>query len=261
MKLRDVLNIITRTAEEYELSRPLIVGGVPRDRMRGEAKEIKDIDLTSEKGDSVKLAFVLSKKLPYTYFQLYDDGHVTIKIGQLQIDFSNHFIIPQIDAELDRLGIAKNELTKEMYSRDFTINTLLQDLYFEKVYDITGQGVKDIKSGIIRCPINPDLTISNDPKRILRALRFSLKFNYIIDNNVVDAIVKYRYLLKNISPEYLKNKINELIEIDETKAIKMIVNLGLLEVLPMTKNISDALIKNKLLYYALGEKNDPIISC
>lgn len=251
MKLHDILSLIEKTAEQNGLSKPFIVGGTPRDRVRGEAKEINDIDITSQNGDSVDLAFACSKIIPYTYFQLFDDGHASMRIGALQIDFSNHFIIPQIDLELNRLGIKdRTPLTREMYSRDFTINTLLQDLDFERVFDITGQGIRDIKAGVIRCPVNPELTISNDPKRILRALRFALRFNYTIDSDLIKAIKKYRHLLKNASPEYVKDKANELIQLDSKKAISLMIELGLLNVIPMTKLISDKLIENKLLYYA-----------
>lgn len=255
MKLHDLLALIEKTATDNGLSRPFIVGGTPRDRIRGEAKEINDIDLTSQDGDSVDLAFACAEVIPYTNFQLYDDGHASMKIGALQIDFSNHFIIPTIDSELDRLGVKeKTPLMREMYSRDFTINTLLQDLAFEKVFDITAQGVRDIRAGVIRCPINPELTISHDPKRILRALRFALRFDYTIDADLVKAIKKYRHLLKDASPDYVKDKANELIKLDAKKAIKMMIEFGLLNVIPMTKLISDKLIENKLLYYAF-EKN------
>ena len=255
MKLHDLLTLIEQTAEKNGLSKPFIVGGTPRDRVRGEAKEINDIDLTSQNGDSVDLAFACEEVIPYSHFQLFDDGHASMKIGALQIDFSNHFIIPQVDAELSKLGIKeRTPLIREMYSRDFTINTLLQDLGFEKVFDITGQGVRDIKAGVIRCPINPELTISSDPKRILRALRFALRFDYTIDADLVKAIKKYRHLLKDASPDYVKDKANELIELDSAKALKMMIEFGLLSVIPMTKLISDKLIENKMLYYAFEGK-------
>ncbi len=257
MKLHEILSTIETAAKDNGLSQPFVVGGTPRDRVRGEAKEIHDIDLTSLNGDSVDLAFACSKLIPYTFFQLFDDGHAAMKIGDLQIDFSNHFIIPGIDKELDKLGIGeKTPLMQEMYSRDFTINTLLQDLSFNQIYDITKQGAKDIKAGIIRCPISPDLTIGHDPKRILRAIRFSLRFGYSIDSELVKSIKKYRYLLKNLSKDYLRDKSNELINIDADKAIKLMIEFGLLNIIPMTKLISDTLIKNKLLYYAFDENTN-----
>jgi poly(A) polymerase len=256
LKLHDVLLSIQEVAKNNNCSQPLIVGGVVRDRIREHSKEINDIDLTSINGDAVDLAFACSKTLPYKSFNLYDDGHAKIEIGGISIDFSNHFIIPTIDQELTRLGIEdKTSLMREMYSRDFTINTLLQDLNFETIYDITGQGVKDIKAGVIRCPINPELTIGNDPKRILRAIRFALRFDYTIDDDLVRSIKKYRHLLKNMSPDYVKDHTNELVKLDPEKAIKMLIEYGLLSVIPMTKTLGDALIKNKLLYYAFEGKN------
>ena len=251
MKLRDLLGIIQTTAQDKQLSTPYIVGGCVRDRIRGAAKDFNDIDLTTAEGDSVSLAFACADKLPYSKFDLYDDGHAAMSVNGLKIDFSNHFIIPDISKELTRLGVKDHSpLAKEMYSRDFTINTLLQDLSFTKIYDITGKGVSDIKAGIVRCPINPELTIKNDPKRILRALRFALRFGYIIDEDLVRAIKKYAPLLKTLSPDYVKDKTNELLEIDSEKTIKYMYEFGLLKVIPLTKAISNALIEQKLLYYA-----------
>lgn len=251
MKLRDLLGIIQTTAQEKKLSTPYIVGGCVRDRVRGEAKEVNDIDLTTAEGDSVSLAFSCADKLDYSRFDVYDDGHIAMNVAGLKIDFSNHFIIPNIDKELDRLGVKdKSPLAKEMFSRDFTINTLLQDLSFTKIYDITGKGAADIKAGIIRCPINPELTIKNDPKRILRALRFALRFGYIIEEDLVRAIKKYAPLLKTLSPDYVKDKTNELLTIDKEKAIKYMYQFGLLKVIPLSKSITEALIDAKLLYYA-----------
>lgn len=256
MKFDELLAIIQETAIKNNLSQPFITGGAVRDRVRDEAKEVNDIDLTTSGADSLSLAFACAKVLPYNFLQLYDDGHVSIKIGGLKIDFSSHFIIPGIEDELIRLNIKDySPLTKEMYSRDFTINTLLQDLSFEKVFDITGQAVRDIRAGIVRCPINPELTIKYDPKRILRALKFALRFNYTIDGDLIKAIKKYKHLLKNESPDYVKDKANELIMLNSKQAIKMMVELGLLTEIPMTKLISNALIENKLLYYAFEDKH------
>lgn len=219
--------------------------------MRGVAREINDIDLTTENGDSADLAYACAKVIPHNLLMLYDDRHLSMKLNSLQIDFSNHFIIPEIDSELDRLGIrGRTPLIREMFSRDFTINTLLQGLDLENVYDITGQGVKDIQDKIIRCPINPELTLKNDPKRIIRALYFALRFDYTIDPSVMEAIKKYKHLLANLSEEYIKDKINEAVRINPLKALNLLMKLDLLSIIPMTKVISDALIKHKLLYYA-----------
>ena len=254
MKLREVLSLIEETAAKNGLSRVFIVGGTPRDKVRSEVKEIHDIDLTSEDGDSVDLAFACADVVPYSSFQLFDDGHASMKVGALQIDFSNHFIIPGINSELDRLDVKdKSPLTEEMYSRDFTINTLLQDLQLTKIFDITGKGVSDIKAGVIRCPVNPELTIRSDPKRILRALRFALRFDYTIDADLVKAIKKHRHLVKDLSPEYVKDKANELIKLNADKALKLMIEFGLLNVIPMTKLIGDKLIEHKLLYYAFDD--------
>lgn len=256
MKISDILEQIELTAKKNRISRIFVCGGIPRDRVRGISKEIRDLDLTTEGGDAIKLAYALTDVLPYKFFKVFDDGHAAIDLNGLKIDFSNHFIINNIDTELNRLNIKKpTRLAKEMYSRDFTINTLLQDLDFKTIYDVTGVGVSDIKSKIIKTPIDPNITIKSDPKRIFRALNFAIRFDYEIDSGLKNAIKSNRNLLTNLSKEYCKDKANEIVKADNKRGLTMLIELGLLNVIPQTKYISDVLIDNKLLYYVYGDKN------
>jgi poly(A) polymerase len=254
MKLREILDTIDKVAKDRGLSQPFIVGGVPRDRVRGVAKEIDDVDLTSFAGDSQTLAYavVASGKLPFTYFQIYDDGHAAIRINDLKIDFSSHFIIDDIDPVLKQMGVKDlTPLIRETYSRDFTINTLLQDLSLQNTYDITNKGLKDISSGLIECPIDPEITIQSDPKRMLRALRFALRFDYKIAENLGQTIKNNAHLLKTFSAEYLKDKANEIVKLDKDRGVQMLIDYGLLKYIPITKLIYNVLIEKRQLYYAL----------
>lgn len=251
MKPRELLVKINQIAKNNSLSKPFIVGGIPRDQVRGQLQEANDIDLTSERGDTIDLAFACSKVLPFKFFQLFDDRHISMIIDSIQLDFSNHFIIPTIQQELNKLHIkSPTPLIKELFSRDFTINTLLQDIETGEIYDFTKQGVKDIKAGVIRCPIDPNITIKHDPKRILRALQFALRFDYQLDDSLIKAIKKHKQLLKTINNEYVKDKANQLIKLNPDRAIEMMIEFGLLSVIPMTKTISDKLIESKMLYYS-----------
>lgn len=245
---------IEQVAKERGHSKPYLVGGVPRDRVRGVAKEIDDLDLTTTDGDAKDLGYsvAVSGKLKHDYFQLYDDNHCAIRIGGLKIDFSSHFIIPDIDSVLKAMGITElNSLVRETYSRDFTINTLLEDLELKNTYDLTKHALVDIQNELIRCPIPADITIKNDPKRILRAVKFALRFDYKIDDELQATIKKYAYLLKEFSAEYLKDKANEIVELDKKRGIELLTELGILKHIPITKKIYDELIKQRKLYNIL----------
>ncbi len=81
--------------------------------------------------------------------------------------------------------------------RDFTINALYMD-YQGQIYDPSG-GQDDLKANIIRCIGEPDQRIQEDPLRILRAIRFALRFQFAIEENLEKSILKYAHLVEQIS--------------------------------------------------------------
>src|SRR5690242_14100412 len=107
MKIDELLSDIDKVAQENNLSKPFVVGGVPRDRVLGQIgtkSEIKDIDITTGDDTAHKLAYVLSKKYPNSSYREYDDGHTSIDVMGLHIDFSSNFIAPGVENELRKSG-------------------------------------------------------------------------------------------------------------------------------------------------------------
>ncbi len=76
--------------------------------------------------------------------------------------------------------VSGGELEDDVKRRDFTANSLLHDLTTGETLDLTGMGKEDIKAGIIRTPLDPDVIFGEDPLRILRAVRFTAKYNWKI---------------------------------------------------------------------------------
>src|SRR5271163_2031767 len=129
MKLRELLQQMQQVQEKIGASPAFICGGTPRDKYMGRLDNVADIDITT--GDktvdylSQEFAIELRKKYNLTRKTM-EDGHSTIFIGNLKVDFSSNFIVPNIDAYLAKLGMANpNNMQKEMFSRDFTCNSLL----------------------------------------------------------------------------------------------------------------------------------------
>ena len=77
------------------------------------------------------------------------------------------------------------ELYEDVMRRDFTINTLLESLQTGAISDLTQCGVADIKAGIIRTPTEPETTFYDDPLRMLRAIRFAVRFGFTIEQGHV----------------------------------------------------------------------------
>ena len=179
MKLDELLSIITKVAKDNNISQPFMVGGVPRDRIigvRDKVTGIKDIDITTGNEGSVLLAKAVANSLPDSIYRTYDDKHSSVDFMGVHIDFSSNFIAPGIEEELRKMGIKDvDQMKLELYSRDFTMNTLLESLDFTSIYDLTGEAIGDIRANLIKCPVDPKISIGNDPRRILRAIKFSIK--------------------------------------------------------------------------------------
>src|SRR5574338_707826 len=124
MKLRELLSQLKDVQNKIGASDPYICGGTPRDKYMGRLDNVADIDLTT--GDktidylSQEFAIILRRKYNVTRKTM-DDGHSTIFIGNLKIDFSSNFVVNNIDAHLSKEGIVEpTDMQREMFSRDFT---------------------------------------------------------------------------------------------------------------------------------------------
>lgn len=248
MQIYELLLKIKSIAKEHNLSTPFIVGGVPRDRVMGNReREIKDVDITTGDKDVLKLAELLAKLLEDAKYRTYDDGHSSIDIQGLRIDFSNNFAAPEIDSELKKANVNITPMKRELYSRDFTMNTLLEDLDFSTIYDVTGEGIDDIKAGLIKCPINSDITIKSDPRRILRAVYFSLKYDFKIEESLKRSMLKYRENIKDLPLQFVQNKMNDIVRLDPKKGLDILIEYKLLSLVELGKPVYDALIQSRQL--------------
>lgn len=253
MDIYEFLSYVDKIATKHNLSKPYVVGGVPRDRVLDKDSEgINDVDLTTGDEGSIMLGNLISKYFKGANSRQYDDGHVSVNYRGLQVDFSNNFKIPGIKEELEKMGVQNiTPMKMELYSRDFTINTLLEDLSFTTLYDLTKEGVEDIKAKLVRCPINPNLTISSDPRRILRAIRFAVKFGFTIDDKLKAAILEHRQLIKQVSVKFAQDKIGEIIRINPERGLDLLIEYKILPLVPLTKFITDVLIQKRQLARAI----------
>ena len=237
MLLSDLLLSLDKMAKDNNISAPYVVGGMPRDKMFGLADSIRDIDITTGNKESIILAVSANKEWPDVDFRTYDDGHSSIDFKNIRLDFSNNFILPGIEDMLKEIGIEKpSDLEKEMYSRDFTINTILQPMNLEEdPIDITKKAFDDVKNKILRTPVNPEFTIGYDPRRILRAVKLIIKFDLKVEENVKEAIIKYRGSVIGLSSKYVKGQINQMLKMNSDKTIELLTEFQLLPIIPLSK--------------------------
>lgn len=255
MKLTELLSLVSNTAKDNNISEPFMVGGVPRDRLLGKknkATSIKDVDITTGDKDSSNLAILMHKRLPGSNYRNYDDGHSSLDFRGLHIDFSSNFIAPGVEEELKRRKVSNIDSMKlEIYSRDFTINTLLESLDFGSLYDITGEGIGDLRAGLIRCPVDPNITIGNDPRRILRAIKFAVKYDLKIDDMLRATILERREDIRDLPKKFVQDKISEIVNLDNKNGIDMLIEYKILPLVQLPKMVYDILIQRRQLARAM----------
>jgi tRNA nucleotidyltransferase (CCA-adding enzyme) len=242
-----------RISQENRISEPYIVGGLPRDKMFGVPHNVKDVDITTGDNGSFALAMAASREWQDARFRSYDDGHSSIDFKNIRLDFSNNFQLPGIEEALKKIGIKNpSNMQTELYSRDFTINTLLQPMDLSKdPVDKTGFALDDIKNKVLRTPVDPELTIGYDARRILRAVKLSLQFDLTIEPNLTDAMVKYRGGIKELPMAHVKKQVNQMLGIDTKKALDMLAKYKLLPIIPLSRLMTTEIAKNRMVQHLL----------
>jgi len=242
---------IADLARYYKIDKPYIVGGLPRDIYLQKEIKTSDVDLTTNSPDVLRLGILVSDKLNVP-FELSEDGHVTVYASSFDIDFSSNFISEEVVRHLD----GKNKGFEEAFSRDFTINSLHQDLETGNFFDPTGMAVEDIKNKLIRTPVPPAITLGDDPRRVYRAVNLAVRYGFEIDQEIITFVKDNLDLFspENIKDKYITVKINKALNIDADKTILLLKQLGLFQYVPLSGDFKNVLIEKKELVNYLEPK-------
>lgn len=229
-------------------SEPYICGGTPRDRYLGRLDNISDLDITT--GDktvdylSQEFAIELRKNYNVTRKTM-DDGHSTLFVGNLKMDFSSNFNAPSIDTILKNIGIAHpTEMQKEMYSRDFTCNSLLLSLDLKELQDPTKRGFKDIKDRTIRTCLAPEITLTSNKNRVARAIYLATKLDFDVDKNIINYVSKHPETVKISTIKSLNEKLGEAFQRDPDKASHLLTQMNLWDQVPISEAMRPYYMKN-----------------
>lgn len=222
------------------------VGGVVRDYFL--QRPCSDIDVVCV-GSGIALAEEVAKKIGDIY-EFVPEVHIYRNFGTAQIHiYGRHFVPPTDDEELElefvgarRESYQRNSrkpivedgtLEDDQNRRDFTVNALavcLNSSRFGELVDPFG-GIKDLNNGILRTPLDPDITFSDDPLRMMRAVRFASQLGFIIEEKCFQAICDNAYRLKIISQERITAELNKiLLSPRPSIGIKLLQKSGMLQI-------------------------------
>ncbi|HNX16155.1 MAG TPA: hypothetical protein PKO28_02100 [Bacilli bacterium] len=188
-----------------------LVGGTVRDFLL--SLELTDLDAVTNATPEEMKSFLSVDEADFTY----------AKYGSIKINFEGYFFdVTTLRKEkryLDARHPAKitfvKKLKQDYVRRDFTVNAMYMDHHF-RVIDYA-HGIKDLNNRTLRMVGRPSSRLKEDPLRILRALRFAINFDLVIEKHLDRAIRRYIPLLSKINPEKIKQ---DLLKINSDKIEK-----------------------------------------
>jgi tRNA nucleotidyltransferase/poly(A) polymerase len=239
MKLRELLQQLDKIRKQINVAKVFICGGAPRDKFMGHLENLSDLDLTNgEKTiDYLSQEFAIKIRQKYNIQRkTSEDGHSTIFIGNLKMDFSSNFLVPNIKIILAKRGLNNpSPLTQEVFSRDFTCNALLMDLDFKKIFDPTKRGMPDIKDKTIRTCLSPEITLTSNRNRVIRAVYLACKLGFDIDPSIISYVKQHPETVKISTQKAMSDKLNEAFRRDGDKASYLLDKMGIWNYVPVTE--------------------------
>lgn len=218
----DLFRIIGKEAANLD-TRAFVIGGFVRDKILG--RPTKDADVVCE-GSGIELAQAVAKTLgPHVHVVTYSRfGTAMIKWGDLETEFVGARR-ESYSPDSRKPVVEEGTLEEDQNRRDFTINAMaasLQQKDFGKVFD-PFEGLDDLDRCLIRTPLEPANTFSDDPLRMMRAVRFASQLRFKIVPETLEGITQSAHRLEIISMERIMAEFNKILASEKPS-----IGLGLL---------------------------------
>jgi len=205
-----IFEVITQASEELNLE-TYVIGGYVRDFLlkRGSAKDIDIVAVGSGIELAEKVASLLPHKPKVQVFKTY--GTAMLRDGDIEVEFVG--ARKESYNENSRNPVVENgSLEDDQNRRDFTINALALSLNKNTLGDLVDpfDGIVDLEREIIRTPLDPDITYSDDPLRMMRAIRFATQLDFTIERKSLEAISANKDRIKIITKERIVDELHKI---------------------------------------------------
>lgn len=204
-----IFQVISQAADEQQQD-CYVVGGFVRDIfLKRPSKDIDVVVVGSGIALAEKVTQLLGKKANLTVFKNFGTAQVKFK------DIELEFVGARKESYLrdSRKPIVEDgTLEDDQNRRDFTINAMaicLNKERFGELVDPFG-GINDLQNFVIRTPLNPDITFSDDPLRMMRGIRFSAQLGFFLEENTFDSITRNKDRIEIISRERIADELNKI---------------------------------------------------
>lgn len=228
---KDIFKTIGRVADHLRME-CYVVGGYVRDLFLERASN--DIDVVVV-GSGIRVAeelkAQLGRKAHLSVFRNF--GTAQVKYRDLEVEFVGARK-ESYSHDSRKPHVEDGTLEDDQNRRDFTINALAICLNHDRFGELVDpfDGVYDIEDGIIRTPLDPDITFSDDPLRMLRCIRFATQLNFYIEDETFDALGRNAERIKIISGERVMEELNKIMATPTpSKGFVDLHRCGLLQIL------------------------------
>lgn len=231
LELEDVLESIAAAAAALNIE-AYLVGGFVRDRLLGGAQG-KDIDLVTVGSEPMPLLTAVAADFGWHPPERFE------RFGTAQIRGGSYIVegvrarAERYDPESRNPDVRPGTLEEDVWRRDFTVNALCQSFAGE-VIDITGCGLSDLVAGVLRTPLDPEVTFAEDPLRMYRAARFVARLGFTLVPGTIEAMRAHAARTSILSVERVSDELRRLLVAPYPSAgISVLRDAGLLDlVLP-----------------------------
>ncbi len=212
--------------------RVYVIGGFVRDLLLD--RPCKDIDIVIE-GSGIELAEKIAKKVNATKVSVFKN------FGTAMIKLEDGYEIEFVGARKESYNrdsrkpiVEDGTIEDDQKRRDFKINALAISLNKANYGELIDpfNGVQDLEDKILKTPLEPGITYSDDPLRMMRAIRFATQLNFTIHHTSLQAIRENKERIKIVSQERITTELNKIILADTPSiGFKLLFNTGLLEII------------------------------
>ena len=227
-----IFEVISQASQELSVD-SYVIGGFVRDLLLKRDFK-KDIDIVAV-GSGIELALKVSQLLPnkpkVQVFKTY--GTAMLRFEDTEIEFVGARK-ESYNFESRNPVVENGTLEDDQNRRDFTINALALSLNTANFGELSDpfNGLEDLKNKIIRTPLDPDITFSDDPLRMLRGIRFANQLGFEIEEDSLNSITKNAERIKIISGERIVDELNKILSTEKPSVgFLLLFKTGLLDII------------------------------
>ncbi|WP_293741729.1 HD domain-containing protein [uncultured Pedobacter sp.] len=224
-----IFKTLSQIADKHQ-TEAYVIGGFVRDLFLD--RPSKDIDVVVV-GSGIAYAEAVGRKLNTKVAVFKNFGTANIKFQDLEIEFVGARK-ESYRSDSRKPIVEDGTLADDQLRRDFTINALAINLNADRFGELLDpfDGIKDLENKLIRTPLDPEITFSDDPLRMMRAIRFASQLNFDIDQTALHAIKTQKQRISIVSKERITDEMNKIILSKKPSVgFKYLFDTGLLHII------------------------------